>query len=206
MAFVQGLVAGAALATLWAAASHILKPRRSRRELQQLLARKADLEKRAYDNAITLLGNLTIAWGMLENYLDQVNEVIFLNGGSPGFRTMPVQLERRLEFLRSGTRHNPWLRPSEAEVRELSAIIAELAVKRNHIIHGIVDVTALHGETIVFTKNIYTGDGLLENDLSVSHDELLSFIRSVIKANNRITDLFNAINLALFHHRQRDLN
>lgn len=92
----------------------------------------------ALQNFCTMLGLMTLVWAWAENALALAIGIIdgAVTGGVRKNTEIPVSMKRRLRYLRAALIDIPALEPVKDQGRLLADRFADLAVRRNELVHG----------------------------------------------------------------------
>ena len=85
------------------------------------------------------IGHLAIGFGIFKVMLNTSVRIIFQNvGKSKGFKVIPKDLSRRLDFMRDAANQFPVLNTFKPSITHCVSTARGLADARNHVLHGSV--------------------------------------------------------------------
>ena len=112
------------------------------------------------DSYIIVVGRITVALTGIEIYLDFITAFCWQKlGGHPSEREIPMAFDKKVKFCRKCFNQKPELAELKDDAISLLTRASDLATRRNHTVHGMVDnFTPVPDGTIIMRKIEYEKD------------------------------------------------
>ncbi|MFN3820566.1 hypothetical protein [Blastomonas sp.] len=131
---------------------------------------------------LALVGALIIVWTHVESLIDQMNELIFTNGGKSSIqKKIPQNFSEKLKFFKEGHRTLPWLNSLTAQADMLISLASDHSAERHHLVHGIARNITSRDIDLVIVRNQYTAEGIKKNEVLFSPDKFTNLSTNLIQ-------------------------